>query len=98
GRLKADFLPPDRSFVGPNLVAAIVQAAVVFTFAVLLWPPWRRRLHRFVDRKLAPLHRGVDGLHARHDTHHEHLDRITASLEEAHRKLDELGRGPKDES
>lgn len=82
-RLGSDFLPLDASRVGPNLVAAAIQAAVIFCLLVLFWPPWQRRLHRFVDRKLAPLHERVEELHHRHDAH-------AASLERLHAKLDAL--------
>jgi len=55
-RFVADFWPPDRSFVGPNLVASVVQWAIVLIVAALLWPPTRRRIHAFVDKKAAALH------------------------------------------
>jgi hypothetical protein len=86
-RLGADFVPLDASRVGPNLIASALTWAALFVLAVLLWPPWRRRLHRFVDRKIAPLHAKVDALHARHDEH-------AASLALLHEKLDRLGPGP----
>ena len=98
-RIGADFWPLDSSRVGPNLLASIVQWAVIFCAAVLLWPPWRRRLHRFVDRKVAPLHSKLNGLHAshkqlhaRHDEHAEHLVRLGRSIQELHNKLDRLTR------
>lgn len=103
-RLGADFWPLDASRVGPNLIASLVQWALVFVAAILIWPPWRRRLHRFVDAKIAPLHERLarlhadhralhdkaDRLHARHVEHTEHLDRIGRSLAELHEKLDSL--------
>lgn len=36
---------------------------------VLLWPPTRRRLHRFINRKLDRPHAKVDALAVRHDEH-----------------------------
>lgn len=60
GRLGGDFWPIDRSFVGPNLLASIIQAGVLFILAVLFYPPLRKRIlrscHRFADEKLAPIH------------------------------------------
>ena len=89
-RLGADFIPLDGSRVGPNLIASLIQGAVIFILAVLLWPPWRARLHRLIDSKLAPLHSNLDALHARHDAHTEHLDRLGRSLSDLHSKLDSL--------
>jgi hypothetical protein len=89
-RLRADFIPLDGSRVGPNLIASLIQWAALFTAAVLLWPPWRARLHRLIDSKLAPLHARVEALHARHDSHAEHLDALGRSLSDLHSKLDAL--------
>ena len=55
-RLSTDFIPLDRSTVGPNLVAAVIQAVIVGFFTVILYPPWRRAVHRFVDQKLSGIH------------------------------------------
>jgi len=44
-----------------------VQASILFPLAVLLYPPARRRLHRFVDAKLAPLHQSHAAIHAKLD-------------------------------
>lgn len=69
GRLGADFWPPDRSFVGPNLVASVIQATVIAIVAFLVWPPFRRRLHRLIDRKLSPLHDHLAKIHAHNEWH-----------------------------
>lgn len=79
-RLAADFIPPDRSYVGPNLVAAVVQAIVVLIAVVLLWPPIARAAHRFADAKLAPLH-------ARHEQHAHELAQIRASIAELRKTI-----------
>jgi hypothetical protein len=63
-RLGADFWPVDDARVAPNILATIIQILVVSPFAVLLWPPTRRRLHRFVDRKIAPFHDHFAKMHA----------------------------------
>ncbi len=93
-RLGKDFWPPDRSFVGPNLLASVVQWVVIFVIVILLWPPTRRRIHRFVDRKVETLRSHID---ARHRELHERLDVIEAhhhahhdNLARLHRKLDVL--------
>jgi hypothetical protein len=56
GRVRADFWPLDSSRVGPNLVASVVQWAIILVVVVLLWPPTRRRIHQFTDKKLRDLH------------------------------------------
>lgn len=63
GRLGFDFWPLDRSPIGPNLVASVITWAAAIVVGVLIWPPTRRRLHRFMDRKLVLLHS-----HAAHQT------------------------------
>jgi hypothetical protein len=42
----------------------------------LLWPPTRRRIHAFVDKKLKPIH--------------DHFTATHASNAELHRKLDHI--------
>ena len=63
-RLAADFWPLDASRVGPNLVASLIQAALVFIAAVLVWPPARRRLERYVKTHADAVHEKLDRLHA----------------------------------
>jgi membrane protein YdbS with pleckstrin-like domain len=82
-RLGADFWPLDRSFVGPNIVASIITWACVLIAGVLIWPPTRRRMHRFMDRKL-------DSIHEKLDTHKELHDANADSLSALHEKLDKL--------
>jgi uncharacterized membrane protein YccC len=90
-----DFFPLDKSTVGPNILASIIQWAVLFVAAVFLYPPWRRRVHRFVDgklesihAKLGALHGKVDHLDARHDEHAAHLDALSQRIEDLHDKFD----------
>jgi F0F1-type ATP synthase membrane subunit b/b' len=61
----------------------VVQWAIILIVAALVWPPTRRRIHRFVDRKAESIHTKLDALHNRHDEH-------DASLKELHRKLDHV--------
>ena len=59
-RFAADFYPPDRSFVGPNLVASVIQAIIVFLAAVLLYPPFRRAMEQVAHRANVELHEKLD--------------------------------------
>jgi hypothetical protein len=75
-RVPTDFWPLDRSPVGPNLVAAVVQWAIIAVVAVVLYPPWRRAAHKFIDRKLAPIHEHFRLSHAKADRNAELLGHI----------------------
>ena len=75
-RLGADFWPLDRSFVGPNLLASVVQWAVVLLVAALIWPPTRRRIDGFVTGHLKPLHDNHAALLASHEEIQARLDHI----------------------
>jgi hypothetical protein len=55
-RFLADFWPLDASRVGPNLVAAVVQTAIVLGFVALVYPPTRRWIEEHLER----LHAKVD--------------------------------------
>jgi hypothetical protein len=56
GRLAADFWPLDASRVGPNLVASVVQWAIVALVVYLAYPPIRRR----IDAELKKAHEKLD--------------------------------------
>ena len=47
-RLSADFYPPDRSYVGPNLVASVVQWAIIALVAYLVYPPLRKAVDKWM--------------------------------------------------
>ena len=49
-RLKTDFLPLDRSAVGPNLVAAVVQYVILALALSLFYPPMRKAIGRFMTK------------------------------------------------
>ena len=89
-RLGPDFIPFDTSHIAPNILASVIIVEIVTPFGVLLWPPTRRRMHRFADRKLAVIHDKLD-LHAsHHEAHAQAFDEIRASLADLHRKHDAL--------
>lgn len=93
-RIGADFWPPDNARVGPNLIASLLTWAVIFTATVLIYPPWRRRAHHFIDESLAhhlkPVHDKLD-VHTEHlQSLHEKHDKLLASHEAIHAKLDAL--------
>jgi len=74
--LSADFIPFDTSHIAPNIVASIIIVEVVTPFGVLLWPPTRRRIHAFADKKLEPIHEHLQKIHA----HNEWQARQTAKI------------------
>ena len=72
-RLQSDFWPVDASRVAPNILASVVQAAVVGLVVYLLYPRVRRAIDRWLkahlhehrqamDAHLAELHRKLDRL------------------------------------
>lgn len=89
-RIGHDFWPPDRSFVGPNLLAAAVQALIVGLVVVLIWPPTRRRLHRFMDRKLEAVHTKLDdhitAVREHQQRQHEHNEWVARHVAETFRQ------------
>lgn len=89
-RIGADFWPLDSSRVGPNLVASILTWAAIFTASVLVYPPWRRRLHRLLDSKLAPLHGKLDRHHESMQELHRQMEQLHKSHAKLHEKLDAL--------
>ena len=76
-RFLSDFWPPDRSFVGPNIVASVVTWAGLLVIAALLYPPIRRRILRFVDHKANAIKAHIDKGHAE----------LHAKLDEGHRMI-----------
>ena len=90
-RLGADLWPPDSSRIAPNIVAGIVQWAVILIVVALIWPPTRRRLeraaHRFADRKLEAVHAGIATLREHHARHHADMQALREELQ-AHRAYD----------
>lgn len=87
-RIGSDFWPPDRSFVGPNLLATVIQDAGLLVILVLVYPPLGRAVHRFIDRKTEGIHAKLDALHERHNEHDQHLEKLGRSLADLHEKLD----------
>lgn len=86
-RLGADFWPLDASRIAPNILATLIQIAAVTPVAVLLWPPTRRRIHRFIEKHTAPIHAKIDAVKKLHEQHHtDHL----AALAETQKRLDHI--------
>ena len=66
-RLSADFWPFDNARVAPNILATIVQIVAYTPLAVLVWPPTRKRIHRYLTRHTAPLHEEFAEVHRKLD-------------------------------
>lgn len=84
-RLHADLWPLDASRVAPNILASVIQAAVLFPVAVLIWPPTRRRIHRFMDSKLKALeaHQAEHNTWVHQTLHRMHVE-VTGEAPAAH--------------
>ena len=80
--LYQDFWPLDASRVGPNIVASIVQFAVVGLVMYALWPRFRKAIDRWLHGHLSS---HFQDLHAKLDAHHKaHTDAVA----ELHARLD----------
>ena len=70
-RFVSDFWPLDKSSVGPNLVASVVQWAIILVAASLIYPPTRRAIDKYVKRHFesvkAHVTSGHNELHAKLD-------------------------------
>jgi hypothetical protein len=62
-----DFYPLDASRVAPNLVASFILFSLGTIAGAVLWPPTRHAIHRFADRKLAPVHEHLAVIRAHHE-------------------------------
>ena len=101
GRFVSDFWPVDKSSVGPNLVASVVQYTAIAITLVLVYPPLRRRvshavaaerehLKAHISHETRQLHATVADLHARHDAHAEAQAAHAEALADMRTKLDAL--------
>ena len=60
GRLGADFWPLDSSRVGPNLVASVVQWAIIALVVYVAYPPFRKAMEQIAHKANAELHEKLD--------------------------------------
>jgi hypothetical protein len=73
GRFQADFWPIDNSHVAPNLLASLVQWALVAIVVALLYPPARRAIERFAKYHVDSIKEHVSQEHA---AVHDKMDHI----------------------
>lgn len=73
GRFLLDFWPIDSSRVGPNLLASVVQYAIILITVALLYPPARRAIEKYLKRHVNEIKHHVS---AEHDALHEKLDHM----------------------
>lgn len=96
GRLQADFVPLDHSYVGPNIVAGVLVAEILAPITVLLLPPTRRylacKVHNFADQKVGRIHARLDALNQRHDEMLSSHKVLMTSHQELHNKLDAIAK------
>ena len=90
-RFLSDFWPLDRSIVGPNLVASVVQYALVVIAVALLYPPARRAIERFATKHVDELKAHVSAehkkIHDRLDRSHQRQDALFAHIDKIHTHL-----------
>lgn len=97
GRFLSDFWPLDRSIVGPNLVASIVQYAFLAILLVLLYPPLRKAVEKFATRHVESikqhvtdehkkLHDKLDIMHAKqnHIIRHSGIPKVVPGIPDEH--------------
>ena len=80
-RVVSDLWPLDRSPVGPNLVASVIQWAIVLIAASLLYPPLRKAIDRWLTRRLGEVHQEIhEHMHQANQELHDHLHHLTDQL------------------
>lgn len=72
-RFLQDFWPVDASRVAPNIVASLVQYAILLVAAYLLYPPFRRAVDRWLRGHTSSLKKHISD---EHDAIHEKLDHM----------------------
>ena len=68
-------------------LTVITLLATVLLIAVLLWPPTRRRMHRMVDEKLAPIHEHLVIIRRQHEEAQAHREKTVQALARFHEHL-----------
>ena len=86
-RLLNDFWPLDHSFVGPNILASVVQWTTIAIVVSVLYPPVRHAIERFVEHHVNDLRAHVSAenraLHAKMDhiiKHHPDIPPFGATV------------------
>lgn len=73
GRFLTDFWPPDKATVGPNILASLIQWAVILIAVALIYPPTRRAIERYVQSHVDSIKSHVS---EEHKLVHEKMDHI----------------------
>ena len=76
-RFRGDFWPLDKATVSPNLLASVIQWAIIFIFLALLYPPFRRWVEKVGRGAIDEVKNHVSAEHAKL---HERLDHHNAKL------------------
>jgi len=83
-RFVSDFYPPDKSSVGPNLLASLVQAVFILIVLALIYPPTRHWIERAIESHAHELKSHVKEemaeVHAKMADLHDCLDRVDARV------------------
>ena len=85
-RLHDDFWPADRSFIGPNIVASLVQWVVIAVVASVIYPPLRHAIATFIAHHVEDIKAHVSKEHAKakaeRDKLHKKMDAVLKSHQE----------------
>lgn len=76
-RLQADFWPPDRSFISPNILASLIIFDVVTLAAALFYPPVKKALDESIKLHKKALTEDIKG-------------HVSSELSDVHAKLDHV--------
>ncbi len=69
--------------MAPNLVASFIIFSLGLIAGAVIWPPTRHAIHRFTDKKLAPVHEHLTVLRKHHEAsakRQEHIIKQNAHL------------------
>lgn len=79
-RFLSDFWPIDKSTVGPNLFASLIQYALILITIALLYPPLRKAAERWAERHVQSIKDHVSDenkkIHVRLDKHEDMVQAI----------------------
>lgn len=77
-RFLSDFWPPDKATVAPNILASVIQYAMIGILAYVFYPPVRRAVDKWVENHL---HKSQTELHAKIEALHAHVTSLHGKVD-----------------